>query len=159
MANAKFLTVTTSNGKLHFTLGTGAALTLDPEGLTQTIREQAMMHGLNQKIRDAAAGFSKSGDFIGAYNAMSDVIEALYEEKWNRAGGGTATGGFLAEAIVELKGCTLAQAQAAVAKATDEQKKAWKSNAKIAAIVTRLQAERAAKRAADADEDLEIDIE
>lgn len=144
---------------LMFKLGDGQSLRFDADGMDESIQRRAMLHGFNQKIRDAAAGFSKEKDYDGAFEAMVAVIDALEVGEWNRKATATKGAGILAEAIARIKGVEFAQAQAAVAKASDDQKKAWQKNPKVASVMAEIVAERAAKRAADAaEDDLEIDL-
>lgn len=157
----KFLEVIQSAQMLTFKLADGQSLTLDANGMSGPIQEAAMMHGFNQKVRDAAAGFSKGNDYDGAFEAMQQVIESLEGGNWNRQGGGMKGQSVLAEAIARFKGCALEAAQAAVQKATDDQKKAWAKNVKIAALMAQVVAERAAARVSEEkgdDEDLDIEI-
>lgn len=156
---SKFLTVSQSNGGLVFELGNGKKLTFNPSEVGQQVREQAELHGFNQKIRDAAAGFSKTSDYSGAFAEMADVIESLKAGEWNRRGGGGAGQAMqdLAAAIAKIKGCGEEVAMAAVRKADPEQRKAWLKNGKVALAVQEIQSARLKMQAANA-EDIDIEL-
>lgn len=158
----KFLEVKVTGNSLVFAFGDKGRIEFYPGQCTDDIRSAAMMHGFNQKIRDAAAGYSKDGDYAGAREEMHAVIEALYAGSWNRAAGGAGPGTNmedLAAAIATLKGASVEKAMTAVRAASDEQRKAWAKNPKVAALVTQARAERLAKLAAAAtDTELDIDL-
>lgn len=144
---------------LSFKLADGQTLTFEASNVDESIQQQAMMHGFNQKIRDAAAGFSKGNDYDGAFEAMAAVIEALEAGDWNRKAQATKGKGILSEAIARIKGVSVEAAQAAVAKASEDQVKAWQKNPKVASVMAEIVAERAKKRAAEAADEVEIDFE
>lgn len=156
----KFLEVKTNGGRLVFVLGNGQKLIFDPAQCNEDIRQQAMFHGFNQKIRDAAAGFSKEKDFAGAIGDMNAVMEALYGGDWNRKGGATGTNlEDLANAIARFKNVTFERAMAAVAKGTPEQRAEWMKNKTVAAFAAQARADRlAAAIATNEAPDLEIDL-
>lgn len=163
MKKIPFLDVTEKGKVLTFALADGQILTFNIEGVNAEVRERAMIHGFNQKIRDASAGFSKDKDYDGAFEAMQKVIEALEGGSWNRTGGAGLKGqGVLAEAIARMKGVDITIAGNAVKVATDEQKKGWMKNPKVAALMAQIVAERAQARldaAGEGDEEeIEIDL-
>lgn len=160
----KFLDVQlAAGGMLKFIIKGEQTLTFDPARCNDAIQEQARLHGFNQKIRDAAAGFSKSGDTDGAFEAMDAVIQGLYAGSWNRKGGGGAGVIIedLAHAIAAFKNAPYEKALAAVRQASPEQRAAWSKNAKIAALAADAKAKRLAAAADVAtDEDLDgLDLE
>lgn len=153
MANntTKFLQVSEANGILSFSLANGLKVVCDSDEVSAEIRERAMLHGLNQKIRDSAAGFSKDSDYSGAFRAMQTVVDNLINGLWNAKGGtGTAD---LVQAIANLKKIDLEDAQTAVDGLDDEQLKVVMGKPAIKAEILRLKAERAAKLATASDED------
>lgn len=157
---ASFLDVTQdTDTSLVFKLGDGQTIHFEAGNCDEVIRLRAEMHGFNQKIRDAAAGFSKEKDYDGAFEAMMAVVEALEAGEWNRKATATKGKGILSEAIARIKGVSVEAAQAAVAKATEDQVKAWQKNPKVASVMAEIVAERAKKRAADAADEIEIDLE
>jgi hypothetical protein len=157
---AKFLEVKSAGSKLVFAFGNGTRREFDTAAAPQAIREQALIHGFNQKLRDSTAGFSKELDYVGAVGAIDKVIEGLVAGEWNRAGGGTSGQAMqdLADAIAKLKKSTPEKAMAAVEKATPEQRAAWAKNPTIAAHIAEAKAKRAKVAAKDADADLDIEL-
>lgn len=158
---AKFLEVKQNGNTLIFEFGDKGRLTLDVTRCSDDIRTRAMFHGFNQKVRDSAAGYSKELDYAGAREEMSAVIEALYGNEWNRKGGGAGAGvnmEDLAKAIAEMKNATVEKAMAAVTKASEEQRKEWAKNAKVAALIAKYKAERLAAAAEKGTDTNELDF-
>lgn len=151
----KFLVVERNEDRLQFKLGNGLLVELNPTDLNDEIREAAMYHGLNQKIRDAAAGFSKETNFSGAFGAMQQVVDNLLGGRWNAKGGaGTSD---LAQAVANLKEIALSEAQELIGGLDDEQLAELNKKPKVKAEIAKIKAERAAKIAeAEEDEDLGI---
>lgn len=151
----KFLEVKQRGAMLVFAFGNGTKVEFDPARTSGEIQRQAMYHGYNQKIRDAAAGFSKDRDYAGAAREMQQVIDSLYAGSWNRAGGGTSGVVMqdLADALATLRGVAPAKALAAVEKATPEQRATWAKNAKVAALMAEARAKRLAEAAKGASDD------
>jgi hypothetical protein len=147
----KFLQVVQENGSLAFKLGNGLKVELRPEDCADEIREQAMMHGFNQKVRDSAAGFSKTNDYSGAFSAMQAVVDNLLGGLWN-AKGGSGTGD-LVQAIANLKKIDVEDAQELIDGLDDEQMKTVLGKPAVKAEIARIKAERAAKVAAAAEDD------
>lgn len=134
---------------LTFTMSDGQEIVIDASALTEDIQQQAMMHGLKQKIADAAA-LSRNPD-TGAsatigdkFAAMREVRDRLASGQWNKtrdgeSGGGA--GGLLFRALCEYKPTTPpAQLREWLAgKDKAEQAKLRKVPA-IAAIIERMRA-------------------
>lgn len=57
---------------------TGESISIDADTLSEDIQSRSMMHGLNQKIGDAAAG--KTG--VEAFKAMTVVAEGIAAGNW-----------------------------------------------------------------------------
>ena len=119
-----------------------------------------MLHGAAQKIGDSYAG--AKGDYDKAVEAAKGVIDQLAQGVWRAARGeGEARPrlGELAEAIARIKGVDRDKAMAAVEKATDEQRKQWRGNAKVKATIAQIRAEAAAKALEQAAEtELVVDL-
>lgn len=147
-------------GELTITFGNGKVVSADSNKIPEETRKQLMLHGLAQKVGDSYAG--AKGNFGEAIQSAEDVVEQLYAGVWKSARGeGDAKPRLaeLAEAIVRIKQCTLEQATAAVEKGTDEQRKQWRSNAKVKAVIAQIRAEKAAKALEEAGEqELKVDI-
>lgn len=161
---AKFLevAVAANSGVLTFKFGNGSKVTFDPAKVSDEIRRQAMLHGFNQKIRDAAAGYSKELDYFGAQEEMLKVVEALESGQWNRQGGGAGAGVVmedLAHAIARIKDESYDRALAAVKKATPEQRTSWSKNGKVAQFMAEAKVARLAKLAAASTEDIEVSFD
>jgi hypothetical protein len=160
-AKAKFLEVKQNGNTLIFEFGDKGRLTLDTDRCSEDMRTRAMFHGFNQKVRDSAAGYSKEQDFAGAREEMGEVIQSLYDNTWNRQGGGAGAGvnmEDLAKAIAEMKKTSETRAMAAVSKATEEQRKAWSKNAQVAALIAKYKAERLAAAAEKGTKDEDLDF-
>jgi hypothetical protein len=164
----KFLEVEENDMILTFTLGDGQVIEFDYQTVNEEMRDKAMLHGFNQKIRDAAAGFSDAkgtkgtgDDYDGAFEAMTSVIEALQNGDWTRKG---STGGlrglkYLPAAIARIKGVSEEKAAKAVAAATQEQKVSWMKNPTIAAHIAQIMADALKAKAAGSDLDIEFEDE
>ena len=153
MANSqKFLQVTQQGRELHFVLGNNLRVVANPDELPVEMRDAGLFHGINQKVRDSAAGFSKDSDYSGAFRAMQTVVDNLMNGLWN-AKGGTGIGD-LVQAIANLKKIEVDAAQALVDGLDDEQLKAVQGKPAIKAEILRIKAERAAKLADASDDDV-----
>lgn len=101
-ANAPKLTLDFANGK---------TLAIEPKQLSADILAQAIMHGLKQKLVDAAA--ISRDPVTGAtatidtkYAAVREVYDRLLAGEWNKrregGGGGSGEGGLLFRALVKF---------------------------------------------------------
>lgn len=151
MATGKFLQVTQQGRELYFVLGNNLRVVVRPDDLPDEMKDDGLFHGINQKVRDAAAGFSKSGDYSGAFRAMQQVADNLANGLWNAKGGSGQSD--LVQAIANLKKISLEDAQAAVDALDDEQLKVVASKAAVKAEILRIKAERAAMLATASDDD------
>jgi len=147
-------------GLTSFTFGNGQVLDLDSNALSPEMQKQLMLHGISQKVGDSFAG--AKGNFMDGISAAKSVIEQLMQGVWRSARGeGEARPrlGELAEAIARIKSVEVAVAMAAVEKATDDQRKAWRSNAKVKATIAAIRAEAAQKALETAGEqELVVDL-
>lgn len=145
-------------GAVQFVLGNGLRVEADLVSLSTNMITQLALHGLSQKVGDAAAGFSKAGDFSGAFGAMQQVVDNLYSGQWSTRGQGGGLSDLVA-AICELRGVDVEQAQAVVDGLDDEQLKRITSHPAIKAKIANLKAARlakAAESASDLDELLDL---
>ncbi len=139
-----------AEGVLTITFKTGEQLTIDPLNLSETITHAAVLHGLKQKLVDAAAiardpdtGLSATvEDKIAAVREVYDRITAT-GGTWNKvreAGtGGGAGSGLLMRALMQLTGKTREAIEQFLEGKTKEEKAALRANPKVAAIVAELQ--------------------
>lgn len=93
-------TVAVEGFVLTFAFTNGETRTLDAMTLAQSIRDRAIVHGLEQKIRDSYAGAKSSDEALG----MADkVLDTLRSGEWSaKREGGVAEGSIeiLARAMV-----------------------------------------------------------
>lgn len=148
----KFLQVVSDASEIRFTLGNGKVVSCQPDAMSPDIQRAAMFHGFNQKIRDSAAGFSKDGDFAGAFRAMQTTLDTLVSGLWNAKGGASGESD-LAQCIANLKGLTLEKAAGIIGGLDEDQLKALRGKPSVKAELLRIKAERAAKVAEAADDD------
>lgn len=127
--------------------------------LPQEIQLNLALHGLSQKLGDSYA--SVKGDVNAAKEKFAATLKQLLAGEWaaKREGEGSSKVTELAEAIARIKGVEVSVANAAVGKATDDQIKGWKANAKVKAVIAEIRAEKAAKRASKAEGDGELQID
>lgn len=133
-------------GLVSFSFGNGTSLDIDSNALSPEMQKQLMLHGISQKVGDSFAG--AKGNFAEGVASAKAVIEQLMSGIWRAARGeGEARPrlGELAAAIARIKGVTVEAAMGAVEKATDDQRKAWRSNAKVKAVIAAIRAEEAQK--------------
>lgn len=125
----------------------GEALHVSPATLSEEIRHAAMMHGLKQKLVDAAAiarnqETGKSATVVDKYNAVREVCERLKAGQWNKPREGvSAAGGLLLRALMEFSGKAKPDAEAWLAVKTDAERAALRKNPRIAAIIASLKPE------------------
>ena len=123
---------------------------VDARELSEEIQTQALMHGLKQKVVDAAAiprdtVTGRSAGIDDKYNAMNEVAARLIAGAWNKAratGEGGAESGFLVQALVEMSGKPLNEVKEKVAAMTKEQCTALRANERVAVIIARIKASR-----------------
>lgn len=122
------------------------------ESLPAEIVSMLALHGLSQKLGDSYA--SVKGDVAEAKKRYEAVLTQLQNGEWKKAreggGEGSAKVTELAQAIARFRNAPLEKANAAVAGASPEQKKAWQGNPNIKALIATIRAEKAAERAAKA---------
>lgn len=94
---------------LTLTFQNGQTITMYAHDLTPEIATQCMMHGLKQKLVDAAAisrnpDTGRSATIDDKYAAVREVYDRLLSGQWNkgRADGTTGTGGYLFRALCIL---------------------------------------------------------
>lgn len=134
----------------------GAKADVELDALPSNIVTLLALHGLSQKLGDSFAGVK--GDVAAAKAKFEAVLLQLQSGEWKKAreaGEGGAKVTELAEAIAQFKGAAIEKANAVVAKASPEQIKLWRANAKIKAIIAQIRAKKAAERAAKAEKDVE----
>lgn len=151
--------------ELVIEFGNGESLRVNPNDLTMEINHAATLHGLKQKLVDAAAiarntdtGMSATlADKIAAVREVFERITHPTAATWNKvreAGTGNGGGnGLLLRALMQLTGKTKAAIEEFLEEKSKEEKAALRSNPKVAAIIAELQ--RAKSDDIDTDELLE----
>lgn len=136
--------------RLIFTGDNGRELTVSIEQLADDIRVQAMMHGLKQKIGDAAAisrnpETGRSATTEDKFDAMAEVLNRLLSGAWNKTregGDGGGAGGLLFKALcIVRKDKTAEEIRAYLASRTKEEQAALR---KVPAIADAIETIRAA---------------
>ena len=135
---------------------------VDIRTLADDVRAAATLHGLKQKICDAAAisRDPETGHPASArdkYDAMVTVAMRLRAGEWNAkrgdgTGAGAGAGGLLARALVRFTGKSAAEIREFLAAKTRAEHAALRANPKIAAIIDELRAERGGAGDVDTDE-------
>jgi hypothetical protein len=138
------------DGVLKLTFGTGEVLTVDPLNLSEAIMQQAVLHGLKQKLVDAAAiardqdtGLSATpAEKIAAVREVYDRITAP-DGTWNKvreAGAGTGSGsGLLRRALMQMTGKTGEVIDTFLEGKSKDEKAALRSDPRVAATIAELQ--------------------
>ena len=148
------------DGTLTLEFRHGETLTLHPETLTPEIQRAALLHGLKQKLVDAAAiardtATGRAATIQTKYDAVREIFDRITGENpsWNkpRAAGGGGQGGLLARAIARYKNVALEQAKAYLDRLTDAQKQALRVDPRIAAVINELRLETAKPAGIDTD--------
>lgn len=160
------LAVTThdESQSLTLTFANGDSLMLDAGKLSDDIRQAAMLHGLKQKLVDAAAisrdpSNGRAATVEVKYAAVKEVFDRLLAGEWNkRREGGGNTGGLLFRALCEMYDGRKSpeQIKEYLAERSDKEKAALRKNPKVAVIIDRL---RAAEGDAGDSDDLLAELE
>lgn len=148
------------NDTLQLTFANGERISLRVGDLHPSIVAQAVMHGLKQKLVDAAAisrntDTGRAASIDDKYAAVKEVYDRLLAGEWNkrREGAGTGAGGLLFRALCRMyAGKKSADDIKAFLEAkTDAEKAALRKNARVAAIIEEIRAE--SVRPGDVDSD------
>lgn len=135
----------------------GKAIVIDASTLPQSIIDAAVMHGLKQKLVDAAAisrdtDTGRTATVETKFAAVGEVAARLLAGEWNksRASGGPATGGLLIRALLRMYDGrkTKDELVAFLSAKTDAEKTALRKSAKVAPIIAELRDEDADRRGA-----------
>ena len=152
-----------NDGSLVLTFRHGERLQLHPETLNPEIQRAALLHGLKQKLVDAAAisrdtATGRAATIITKFDAVKEIFDRITgaggkAPSWNksRAGGAGGQGGLLARAIARYKSVPVEAARAYLDRLTDAQKQALRVDPRIATIINDLRAESAKPAGIDTD--------
>lgn len=138
----------------------GETLALRGDALNADIQQYALMHGLKQKLVDAAAmsrnpETGRAATIEDKFQAVKAVYDRLLGGQWNatREGGGGGSGGLLFKALCRMySNKSPEQIAAFLAGKTDADKTALRKNPKIAAIIEEIRAETGKVANIDTDE-------
>lgn len=148
------------DGTLVLAFRHGEVLRVHPETLNPEIQRAALLHGLKQKLVDAAAisrdtATGRAATIQTKFEAVKEIFDRITGENpsWNkpRAGGAGGAGGLLARAIARYKGVEVAAAKAYLDRLTDAQKQALRVDPRIATIINELRLESAKPAGIDTD--------
>lgn len=129
-------------------------VSLDVTTLPKEMQHQGLLHGIAQKLGDAASGKSPQEK----YDMTQRIIAGLLEGQWELTATPVDLTPIICEAIARIKFPRDKQAAEKIqAAASEEQIKQWGGNAKVKAMILKIKAERAAAAAEEAD-DLEIEL-
>ena len=153
------ITATIDGNTLTLTFANGETLIMRGDALNSDVQQYAMMHGLKQKLVDAAAisrnpETGRAASVEDKYQAVKTVYDRLLAGQCNatREGGGNA-GGLLLQALCRMYAGrkTVDELKAFLADKTDAEKTALRKNPRVAQIIEEIRAERG--KAADIDTD------
>lgn len=154
------ISATITDGILMLAFANGQTLTLQADVLNTDIQQQAMLHGLKQKLVDAAAisrnpETGRAASVEDKYQAVKTVYERLLAGAWNatREGGG-ATGGLLLQALIRMYAGrkTAEDIKAFLAEKSDAEKTALRKNPRVAQIIEDIRVEQGKAANIDTDE-------
>lgn len=137
---------------VEFTFNDGTVRSVDLRSLPEEIQNRLMIHGMLQKGGDSYA--SVKGNTAEGIANLDKVIKNLQDNNWTAGreeGEAKPRTTELAEALARIKEVDIATAQAAVEAADEDKRKAWRSHAKVKAVIAQIRAEKAAAKLAKAD--------
>ena len=154
------ITATIDGNTLTLTFANGETLIMRGDALNSDVQQYAMMHGLKQKLVDAAAisrnpETGRAASVEDKYQAVKTVYDRLLAGQWNatREGGGNA-GGLLLQALCRMYAGrkTVDELKAFLADKTDAEKTALRKNPRVAQIIEEIRAEQGKAAGIDTDE-------
>lgn len=136
-------TTEVNSGYVHLAFDNGKTLTISTTDINRDIAAQALLHGLKQKLVDAAAisrnpDTGQSATIDDKYNAVREVYDRLLSGQWNkgRADGSTGTGGYLFRALCILYATKTPEAiREFLSKKSKVEQTALRATSKIKAII------------------------
>lgn len=164
--NVPAVAATIDKNMLVLTFANGQRLTLDSDELSNEIREAALMHGLKQKLVDAAAiardtATGRSATIDDKYAAVKEIFDRITgaEPTWNKVirSAPAMKGGVFLAAMMELTGKPKDAMVTYLATLSKEQTAALKVNPRVAVIMERIAAERAKPKAGEDNSDALLD--
>lgn len=142
----------TGDGSLRIDVMGFDSLVVQLRDISDAMIEQAALHGLKQKIVDAAAlsrnpDTGRSATAADKYNAMKEVLDRIMAGEWNKTrgdGSGTGAGGLLFAALCRIyANKDAAEIRAFLDGKTAAEQAALRKNPKVAGVIETIKAERA----------------
>lgn len=140
VATPKFLTKTIKDQVITFTLQNGLKVVAEMAKVHADVITDLILHGMSQKIGDAAAKFSKERDFHGAFSAMQTVCDNLEDGLWSGRGSVVAD---LAQALHNLTKAPIDQIEAQLRIANEEELAVFTSDVSVKAELAKIKLARA----------------
>jgi hypothetical protein len=130
--------------RVTFYVRNGALIEVDFDKIPQEVQLQLALHGIAQKVGDDAAGVEDPDDIASAFETMRDQ---LYAGQWSteRAKGEFTGVGMLVRAVAEVTSQPVDKVKARLAEMSATDKAQLKANAKVKAVIERMEAEKLAK--------------
>lgn len=126
-------------------------VSVDVDKLDTSVTQAALIHGVKQRLGDAASG----GTAQEKYEMAGRIVEAFHAGQWELADRITDDS-IVIEAVARIKERDEEEIRAIVErKGPDETVKVWRTNGKVKAEILNIRAERA-QTAADEAEDFEV---
>lgn len=152
-------TISEDMGTLTLAFSDNRVLTLKASQLDVEVAAQALMHGLKQKLVDAAAlsrdrDTGRAASIDTKFEAVQAVYDRLLSGQWNKPREGASNGTLLAQALVRLTGRTLEDVRAQLATLTDAQKSALEKTQNVALAILDIKRERLAQSGDDEGDNL-----
>ena len=154
------ITATIEGNQLALAFANGEILIMRGDVLNMDVQQYAMMHGLKQKLVDAAAisrnpETGRAATVEDKFQAVKTVYDRLLAGQWNavREGGG-ATGGLLLQALCRMYAGrkTPDELKTFLADKSDAEKTALRKNPRVAQIIEDIRAEQGKTANIDTDE-------
>lgn len=144
----QFVQMTVPRAALDLVFANGSDIRIALEDLSPEIISQAIMHGLKQKLVDAAAisrdpDTGREASIETKFAAVGEVYDRLMAGEWNkRREGGGGTGGLLFRALCQMYDGrkTPEQIKEYLAGKSDKDKAALRKNPNVAKIIDELRA-------------------
>lgn len=152
----------TPTGLLEFTFAHGEKLTLNPEALSETIRRDALLHGLKAKLIDGAAiarnpDTGRSATIDDKFLAVKKIFDRITspEGTWNENrkgnGGGNKSGGLFMAAMMRLTSKSREEVDAYLESIGKDAAAAMRKNPRVVEMMETIRAERANTEGIDSD--------
>lgn len=153
---AAAVAATIEGTSLTLTFAHGQTLRLDAARLDPSIREQAMLHGLKQKLVDAAAigrnpDTGRSATIADKFEAVREIFDRITgpNPTWNKVRGGESSGlggnSLLLRALMRITGKPRETLVAFLESKSKEERAALRKQSRVASVILEIQAEEAAK--------------